>query len=197
MNSSEISEKDVLINSVFHLNFQSKFTFLIKDTKNLKNIFELLDQYDDNDKQAIFEVFDNCAKKVLHNSKILMSIILRNDSFNAKNLLTILCDIYINTSNVQLIKTIKELLTTLSNNGNITKENLDFVYQKLSIYFRDNKMEITQELLIKYIDILKILYGENMNNPFPRNYFYFSGSSSIRINELILEEERIKLNNVK
>ena len=126
-----------------------------------------------------------------------MSIILRNDSFNAKNLLTILCDIYINTSNVQLIKTIKELLTTLSNNGNITKENLDFVYQKLSIYFRDNKMEITQELLIKYIDILKILYGENMNNPFPRNYFYFSGSSSIRINELILEEERIKLNNVK
>ena len=48
----------------------------------------------------------------------------------------------------------------------------------------------------KYINLLKIFYGENLNNYDPKNYFYFSGSSSIRVNELKLEEERIKLKNV-
>ena len=48
----------------------------------------------------------------------------------------------------------------------------------------------------KYIDILKILYGERINPNKPKNYFYFSAKGSIKVNTKYLENERIKIINV-
>ena len=47
-----------------------------------------------------------------------------------------------------------------------------------------------------YLELLKILYGERINPSKPKNYFYLSGTGSIRVQMKSLEEEKIKINNV-
>jgi len=57
-------------------------------------------------------------------------------------------------------------------------------------------MDLTDKLINKYIDLLKILYGEKLIEFKPTQYFYFNGNGGIKVNEKSLEEEKIKLNNV-
>lgn len=191
MNTFEILDKDELIQSIFRFNFQPTNTCLIKDIKNISKLYEFFIICDEDEKISILNVIEDCCCKVSHNSKILTSV----NSSETNNLIIILCNTYLATSNDFLIKNIQKLLTTITNNISVKKENLDYIYQCLSHYFR-NCEEISCKLMDKYINLLKIFYGENLNNYDPKNYFYFSGSSSIRVNELKLEEERIKLKNV-
>jgi hypothetical protein len=48
----------------------------------------------------------------------------------------------------------------------------------------------------RYLEILKVLYGERLNPTKPKNYFYLSGNASIKVQTKYLEEDKLKLNNV-
>ncbi len=192
---SEIINKDQLLSSIFHQNIQLKFTCLVQDTKNLSDLLKFLISCDEKDLLSILQVIDNCCKRVSHNSKILTTVSL-DVSSKSFNLYMILIDRYLNSSDIQIQSIIKDIFNSLINNSFLTKVVTDYLFQSLSTFFHEENKELNSGMMVKYFELLKIFYGENLNNPMPKNYFYFSGSSSIRVNELKLEHEKIKLKNV-
>jgi len=100
----------------------------------------------------------------------------------------------------QLSRTILDCLEVLINNIVLKKEVVEFVYQKISLYYKilnkfpEEKSIQSKSLIKKIIDLLKILYGEKLNVEKPYNYFYFSGNGSLKVFEKALQEEKIKLN---
>ena len=192
---SEVIDKDQILSNIFHQNIQSKFTCLVQDTRHLNKLLEFLITCDENNLLSILQVIDNCCKRVSHNSKILTSITI-NKSSKSINLYMILIDRYLVSSDKTIHCIIKEILISFINNSYFTKEIIDYVLQSLSKFFYEESKELDKEMLLKFLELLKIFYGENLYNHLHRNYFYFSGSSSIRVNELKLEHEKIKLKNV-
>ena len=127
------------------------------------------------------EIFNRCSANI-KNEKVPFSLILLK--------------IFINSDNEKIQKSIKEIFEILINNVNIKAFNYEYVSQEISFYFRQNEVKITEIKMDKYIDILKILYGERINPNKPKNYFYFSAKGSIKVNTKYLENERIKIINV-
>jgi len=67
----------------------------------------------------------------------------------------------------------------------MSKDVTDYIYQSLSTFFQEESKELNSGIMVKYFELLKIFYGENLNNRMPK-----------RVNELKLEHEKIKLKNV-
>ena len=76
-----------------------------------------------------------------------------------------------------------ELLKLILTHVTITKINLEYVYQKLSLYFTNKKQEILNEqMLLKYLKLLNLFYSdistdEKMEKEI-KNYMYFNGKNS-------------------
>jgi hypothetical protein len=90
-----------------------------------------------------------------------------------------------------LYNSIKVCLENLVNNINCNKEVFEFVYQKLAKQYRSSYVD--KGLIDKFLELLKILYGERLNSVKPGNYFYFSGNGAIRVDDKRLAEEKLKL----
>lgn len=113
------------------------------------------------------------------------------------NIYQVLIDIYINSQTEILTNSIKDCLEVMINNLDSNKEVFEFIYQKLSIYYRmkqENRDQLDNTLFNKYLSLLKVLYGERLNTSRPGNYFYFSGNGALRLDDKKLSEDKIKLN---
>lgn len=115
-----------------------------------------------------------------------------NNSF-----LTILIKKYLTSNCEELLKILKDLIEFLINNVEFDKNSIEFIFQELAVCYRFNQTILNDFLLNKFLNLLKLLLGEKLSYSKPKNYFYLSGFSCIKINEKILDEERIKLSNVK
>jgi hypothetical protein len=104
-------------------------------------------------------------------------------------------DIFLNNSNSHVLTLCREILEGLVNYINISRNVFEYLYQQIAEFFR-KEMDLTDKLINKYIDLLKILYGEKLIEFKPTQYFYLNGNGGIKVNEKSLEEEKIKLNNV-
>ena len=184
-----------IIERIFLKNTSGNYTTLIKDIDFINSLFEYLFNCEDEIKIQILnhikffiesnlnncEIFNRCSANI-KNEKVPFSLILLK--------------IFINSDNEKIQKSIKEIFEILINNVNIKAFNYEYVSQEISFYFRQNEVKITEIKMDKYIDILKILYGERINPNKPKNYFYFSAKGSIKVNTKYLENERIKIINV-
>ena len=123
-----------------------------------------------------------------------MKVSLENKRENS--FLSILIKKYLTSDCEELLKIVNSLIEFLINHVEIDKSSIEFVFQELAVCFRFEQTILNEHLLKKFMDILKLLFGQKLSYFKPKNFFYLSGSSSIKVNEKLLDEERIKLSDV-
>lgn len=100
-----------------------------------------------------------------------------------------------NNSNPHVLTLCREILEGFVNYINISRNVFEYLYQQIAEYFR-REIDLTDIIMNKYINLLKILYGEKQIEFKPNNYFYFNGNGGIKVNEKSLEDDKIKMSNV-
>lgn len=111
------------------------------------------------------------------------------------DLVLVLIRLYLKTRTQSIGIIIEELLETIFNFYSVQNRYFEFIFTELSVYFRRDLM-LTRDETVKYLTILKILYGEKLNVMKPRNFLYFNQNGGIRIKEKRNDEEKLKLTNV-
>jgi len=101
-------------------------------------------------------------------------------------LLEPLFDLYISPIlKSEQISLIEKIIKLILSHITISKSSIEYVYQKLSLYFYDKNKEILDEnILLKYLNLLNLLYSDNTcDNELKiqkemKNYIYFNGKNS-------------------
>ena len=78
---------------------------------------------------------------------------------------------------------LEELFSIILTRVNITKDALEYLYQKLSLYFSNKEKEkLTESILLKYLELLKLFYSDlsktTQTENQIKNYMYFNGNNS-------------------
>ena len=106
--------------------------------------------------------------------------------FKFYTLIESLIDIYISpTLKSEQISLIEKIIKLILSHISISKSSIEYIYQKLSLYFYNkNKQILDENLLFKYLNLLNLLYSENTcENELKiqkeiKNYMYFNGKNS-------------------
>ena len=189
--------KDVnsMIGRIFHKNQSGLYTSLIEEVEYIETLYKHLLTSNEDDQIQILNFLKFALENNINNAEIFNSISTNIDNIKLPFSL-ILLKIFIGSENKEIHSLIKDIFEILLNNININAFNYEYVYQNLVIYFRQNDKKITVDKMSRYLDILKILYGERINASKPKNYFYFSGNACIKVQSKYFEEEKIKISNV-
>ncbi len=109
------------------------------------------------------------------------------------NLIKILIDFYLFNENLKEIS--KELLIFFIQNTTLEKEYFDYIYEKIGKEHR--KDTLTEKQLLCYLDILSLLYGENIEPKkfCPKRYFNFYDPSKSEIIANFNKENKFYINN--
>ena len=78
---------------------------------------------------------------------------------------------------------LEELFKIILTHVSVTKNALEYVYQKLSLYFTNKQQEILNEpILLKYLKLFQLFYSDKSNKTKLikeiKNYMYFNGKNS-------------------
>ena len=189
--------KDVnsMIGRIFHKNQSGLYTSLIEEVEYIETLYKHLLTSNEDDQIQILNFLKFALENNINNAEIFNSISTNIDNIKLPFSL-ILLKIFIVPENKEIHSLIKDIFVVLLNNISINAFNYEYVYQNLVIYFRQNDKKITVDKMSRYLDILKILYGERINASKPKNYFYFSGNACIKVQSNYFEEEKIKISNV-
>ena len=111
---------------------------------------------------------------------------MRKFLFKSKEYLFIepLIDLYIiPTLKKEYESLFDELFKIILTHVAITKNALEYVFQKLSLYFTNKKQDILNEpILLKYLKLLKLFYSDTSSESIIekeiKNYMYFNGKNS-------------------
>ena len=191
-----------LLNSIFYESPIEKEEFLpiVKDLKNIANIIPLLTLNKNvhfNLNNAISLIF--FLKNLFLENNDLMPLFIKNCNKNKKSLLTSLVDLYLEESIEEQAKTmIEDLIYNINFNVSISNNILEYIYQKLNVFFNinqkiknENTQILTEPILLKFLKLLNIFYTDIKNenkiaekkmtkpeDKIIRNYFYFNGLKS-------------------
>lgn len=182
-----------LINAIFQRNQNGIYSSSIDNIENLPNLINyLIESEDEEVKLQILYLLKFVLEINLNNIEIISRCSTSNNTLFTQNLIKIFlsCD----KNEIRLV--IKDIFEILLNNTNITAINYEFIFQDVVKYFREVNLKIDNKIMDRYLDILKIMYGERLNPAKPKNYFYLSGTGCIRVHNKYFEEEKLKLNNV-
>ncbi len=96
-----------------------------------------------------------------------------------------LIDLYIiPTLKKEYESVLEELFLIILTHVNITKDALEYLYQKLSLYFSNKEKEkLTEPIMIKYLELLELFYSDlskkkQKEKQEIKNYMYFNGKNS-------------------
>ena len=128
--------------------------------------------------------------------KIFIEIIKRNryiieyfSEHNNESIYIFFFNLFLSpSSSPELKSTILNLLEELIINVETTKNIYEYLYQKLSLLYRDT--EATQESMLDLLTLLNTIMGNTENMEKPRNYFCCSGKGRFEVD---LSNENIKL----
>ena len=199
-----------LLNSIFYPSPDEPDEFLpiVKDMKNIPNIISFLNS----DKNIQMDLNNNISlvfflKNLFSENNDLMPLFIKRCVQNKKTLLESIIDLYLNDkvygeSQALLEDFIKDVNFSVSVNRNI----FEYIYQKISVYYnvyqkeKNEKINLTGKLLLKYLKLLHIFYTDvknenkeqeekdsdakkteekkNNEDKIIRNYLYFNGLNS-------------------
>jgi hypothetical protein len=187
---------DNLTKRIFQRDKSEAYTTLFDEIEYFPTLLTNMIDADDPKKIETLNFLKFLLEKNMNNSEIMKSTSIKINN-EMVSFPILLLKLYISTENNEIINLVKDVFEMMINNANIDASNYEFISQHLSKSFRDNTFTLNEKVLNKYLEILKVLYGERLNPSKPKNYFYFSGSGSIRVNQKRLEDDKIKINNVK
>ena len=201
------NDKTFLLTNIFHCipNTPNRLLPLISSPNDINILFSFLNYNNDNsDENITNENNKNSIKIKIELLNFLMTLFKMNDNLiytfikkcksNIKSFFNPLIDIYLNEYTIdEYKKIIEDFLQLLVENISIQKDELEYVYQKISVYFRNNsRIKLTEELLLKYLNLLDLFYtcslgdkNNNLNNYNEiekikeiKNFIYFNGNKN-------------------
>ena len=182
---SKNEEVQNILSSIFIIDNKTTpvFPILISSKDISKSIIYLLDQ----DKPLEGKIFLlSTLFDFFQFNEHLINIFMRPIFYKTKlyTLLNPLIDLYISPSlNEDQINLIEKMIKLILSYISINKTSLEYVYQKLSLYFYNKNKEILDEkMLLKYLNLLYLFYSEKTDSKELtkkiQNYMYFNGKNS-------------------
>ena len=199
-----LSEKLFLLTNIFASlpNMSGRLLPLVSSSNNINVFFNFINYNNDTSDsislQTKLELIEILTKLFQMNNNLIFLFVKKCRS-NIKSFFDPLIDIYLNEyTKDKNKKIIEDLLIILVDNISINKNVIEYIYQKLSQYFRkDSKIILTNDIFLKYLNLLDIFYtcsltdiskqnNENIdkiNNDIVtddtkkkiKNYIYFNG----------------------
>ena len=195
-NNDKKNSLDFLNDIFFFSKDEQKYypILIIKDNNSMVELFNFLISED----FINIEKYLNCILNVFKQSlEITFQFCSLNNDFNDKrnyNFIKLLIDLYMKIEDKKNLELIISLITFLFKNIDIKKNIYDYPLNNL---LKDYKKEnLTSEKIIKYIDLLSLIYNFKNNEITiqPKNYFYFTDNSHFGIN-IKLPSPNIQIDN--
>ncbi len=187
--------EEIKIEEIIDFNKQDKkLEFKENIEKKIQNLLLTLRNNEINDE--IKKKLLNELKDIFINFREIAIIFIISPSCRINeniNLIKILIDFYLLNENLKEIS--KELLIFFIQNTTLEKEYFDYIYEKIGKEHRKNTL--TENQLLSYLDILSLLYGENIEPKkfSPKRYFNFYDPSKSEIITNFNKENKFYLNN--
>ncbi len=202
-NEIGIQDKKQLLKSIFQISHKdsNKLNPIIKDSTNIPHLILYLKDNKNNITEK-FEIIYFLFQSFKENNQIL-PLFMRKNKTNTINLYEPLIDLYLSKDGYinEYKSLILELIKMIRNRITLTKEPIEYLYQKLSYFFENKetkeKERLNENQILKYLYLFKLFYtgGTNENifvkNSFPlnsnnqienikeiKNYLYFNGIRS-------------------
>ena len=159
------------LHSIFIKDNKNTITSEIDSLNNIKSFFEFLKDDNVNKENKIF-VIELFTEKLKDNRYISEYF----SSNNNKSIYIYLFDLYLSSRNSdnKLRTSIINLLNELRINIQAGKDIYEYIFQKLSLIYR-NEIEINSDTLYDYLKLLYTILDETENIQKPKNYFACSG----------------------
>jgi hypothetical protein len=192
-------------------NERNSFLPLIFRPNNINPFFAYL--YFNNKENIEEKDFDINNHIITMNTKIhllssLMNIFKMNDNLlylflkkcksNNKSFFDPFIDIYLDEFIVGECQTfIENSLQFIIEKVSVTKNMLEYIYQKISVYFRNGtKKKLTETLLLKYLNLLDLFYNYNLGeNNNINNNVNNDIKDNLTSNNHVINEEKYEENN--
>ena len=199
-NNNYKNDKIFLLTNIFHSipNSPNRLLPLISSPNDINTLFSFLNCNNENSEESNInsikskiEILNFLSSLFKMNSNLIF-IFIKKCKSNVKSFFVPLIDIYLNELTTHEYKTVVEdLLKLLVENVSIPKDIIEYVYQRISAYFRnDAKIKLNENLLLKYLNLLDLFYtyslvdnSNNFNNNFNeiekpkeiKNFIYLNG----------------------
>ena len=164
------------MNQIFEINDKGNYLPKIKSLKNISQFFNFLKN--SNNSQESKSAIINDLSILIKKNRFISEYF---SSFENIPIYFFLFDLYLNKdTNEKLKQTILNLIKELISNIETNKNIYEYLYQKLSLIYHDNK-SINFNLLYNILTLLNNIMGE-IENIKPRNYFCCNGEGKFEIN---------------
>jgi len=176
--NENISSFNNPLHSIFIKDNKNTITSEIDSLNNIKSFFEFLKDDNINKENKIF-VLELFTEK-LKDNRYISEYFSSNDN---KSIYIYLFDLYISSSNSdnKLRTSIINLLSELRINIQAGKAIYEYIFQKLSLIYR-NEISINPDILYDCLKLLYIILEETENIQKPKNYFACSGKGKFIFN---------------
>ena len=169
-NLTNNNEVKMLLSSIFLTpkNDQEEFSPILKDSNNISKLVLFLKNKNKNISGKI-EIISTLVQ-IFKNNDLLIPLFMKKNITNNINFYEPLIDLYFSEEeNINEHKEkIEEIIKMIRNNITLTREPIEYVYQKLSKYFENKETEEKEKLnekqILKYLNILKIFYIDQPND---------------------------------
>ncbi len=189
-------ELSSLLKEIFYElpNNENEFLPIIKTSKNIIKIIPFLLTYNTSKEEHINLNINLLfiIKEFFSLNNNLIPLFMRDSIFSHNmSFYECLITLYLNESiNNENKSVIEELIELINKNYSLSKNSLEYIYQKLSEYYTNKaKIILTDKLLLRYLNLLNLLYTDkdvsSINNnqdkklkKKTKNYIYFNGLNS-------------------
>ncbi len=172
---------------------EKKLNFKVNISEKIKNVLLFLKNKDNNEeeKKEILNTLINIFKQC----KEISQVIINSPIFKLEEnigLIEILINIFLTSENLR--ESSKDLLKFLIENINFEKKYYDYIYRKLGEEHR--KRSLNPQMLLKYMKILLLFYGKDIENKEDKNkYLFFLNPKESLIKTNISKENKLYLRN--
>ena len=174
--------KDNPLNTIFIQNGGNKYSPEIKSLKNISNFFIYLKE-PKNTQDSKSKIIEEFIKIIKENRYICEYF----SSYENKSIYIFLFELYLQEKSSDTIKkSILNLIKELILNIEVDKKIFEFIFQKLSLLYREEE-KISPDSLSKYLTLLSSIISEIENRKKPHNYFCCNGEGHFSINLAELE----------
>ena len=161
----ENEEKDFipLLKEIFHFSKKDPLNIypIVKNSDKIVDLKTYMESKDNNNKKKLF-ILDKLKNFFLLNKGLIPFFIEKYKSISS-NFYYPIIDLYLSEDMTEEnLKFLEEFLNLLNSHISISKLSLEYIYQKLGVYYRNEggKNKLTEPLLIRYLHLLQIFYKD-------------------------------------
>ena len=166
------------LKSIFKISSKGNCTEEINSVNKIDNFFKFL-----KDEKTPSKIRSQVIEELISLFKINRYLCEYFSTYEGQSIYIFLIQLYINKSTSSDLKSsIITLINELRINLDINKNIYDYIFQKLSLIYREEEEKSSIEsLLYDYLTLLNTFVGDTINHLKPRNYFCCSGEGFFEI----------------